>query len=344
MDAFEQRGIWAPAWDLSTREAIHRVVDWSAAAGFNTLYAQVRYRGDALYGSTLVPRHRPLADSDPKLDPLGEILDASRSSGLSIHAWFPLMAIGSPNRPLPSGHLLQANPGWTAQTARSSADAIYLCPTAPGMPDALQQQVNELVSRYNIHGLHFDYSRMADPTMCRCHRCVRLFCAQMRIESPKQINELWTRHRIAWNRWRCAQLNLLIAKLVRSVRSIRKNLVISSSVRTPWGAEAVVRGQDWVHWLNNGWLDQVVPMAYGQQIVTIERDAADAAKLAPSQRVVLGLGAWRTPDPVVAAGIDVSRRHRFAGFALYSFDGLTKRGTDRSRLDALSGVWRDQTP
>ena len=337
----ELRGIWAPAWDLSTPDAVRRVVDWSVSAGLNTLYAQVRYRGDALYASGIVPRHKPLDGTDPGFDPLGELLNASQDTGLSIHAWFPLMAIGSPNRPSPPGHLLQANPGWAAQTARSSADAVYLCPTAPGMPDALKRQVDELVTRYPVQGLHFDYSRMADPTMCRCTRCVRRFCTETRVSLPASVSDLWGKHRTAWNRWRCAQLNALLEKLVPSARALRSDLVVSSSVRTPWATEAVVRGQDWVHWLKRGWLDQTVPMAYGQQMSAIERDASDAVQQAPPHRVVLGLGAWRLSEAVVAAGIELSRRHRFAGFSLYSFDGLTRRGSDRSRLDALSAVLRD---
>src|SRR4051812_40071584 len=56
----EVRGVWVVRTDLTSPQAVSRVVQHARANGLNTLFAQCRGRGDAFYASTLEPRAQSL--------------------------------------------------------------------------------------------------------------------------------------------------------------------------------------------------------------------------------------------------------------------------------------------
>src|SRR4051812_25399003 len=59
--ASEVRGMWVVRTSITTPASIARVVSLAKAHNFNTLFVQVRGRGDAFYNSTLEPRSEELA-------------------------------------------------------------------------------------------------------------------------------------------------------------------------------------------------------------------------------------------------------------------------------------------
>src|SRR5262245_51775245 len=83
----EMRGLWVVRTGLVSPEAVDRVVDEAARAGFNALFVQVRGRGDAFYASYLVPRSELLRGQRADFDPLGRLLARARERGLQVHAW-----------------------------------------------------------------------------------------------------------------------------------------------------------------------------------------------------------------------------------------------------------------
>jgi uncharacterized lipoprotein YddW (UPF0748 family) len=71
----EVRGLWVVRDSLASRAAIESVVQRAVANGFNTLFVQVRGRGDAYYTSGIEPRGYGLDALPAAFDPLSTILD-----------------------------------------------------------------------------------------------------------------------------------------------------------------------------------------------------------------------------------------------------------------------------
>src|SRR5438045_7242526 len=101
----EMRGLWVVRTGLLTPEAVDRVVDAAARAGFNALFVQVRGRGDAFYTSRLVPRSELLRGQPARFDPLGRLLLRARQRGLQVHAWVNVLLTAHFGLPLPPGHV-----------------------------------------------------------------------------------------------------------------------------------------------------------------------------------------------------------------------------------------------
>src|SRR5438874_2066018 len=61
----EMRGLWVARWSLKSPAAVHNIVAAAKRTHINTLFVQVRGRGDAWYHTDLEPRAEALSDSPP---------------------------------------------------------------------------------------------------------------------------------------------------------------------------------------------------------------------------------------------------------------------------------------
>ena len=99
LPAGEWRAVWVSylewaAMDFSTEDAFRagvvQLLDNCAGLGLNTVLAQVRPFGDALYRSTLFPWSHlctGVQGQDPGFDPLDVLLQEAHTRGISVEAW-----------------------------------------------------------------------------------------------------------------------------------------------------------------------------------------------------------------------------------------------------------------
>ena len=80
----EVRAVWVVRDDLTSPAAIHQIVENVRAAGLNTIFLQVRGRGDAWYQSSLEPRAEGLAGAPADFDPLATGNDDLVISAVSL--------------------------------------------------------------------------------------------------------------------------------------------------------------------------------------------------------------------------------------------------------------------
>src|SRR5436309_3606621 len=83
---------WPSSHDPSEQKrSLRGIVERLHAAHFNTIFFQVRGRGDALYRSSYEPWQESLTGrlgKDPGWDPLRSIIDFAHAYGMELHAWF----------------------------------------------------------------------------------------------------------------------------------------------------------------------------------------------------------------------------------------------------------------
>ena len=99
-DAPELRALWVDAFHEAIRSAREAddLVAAATRANINTLFVQVRRRGDALYTKGVEP---PLDDPayDPSFDALAYIVEAGHKGGLQVHAWVNAMPVWRDDTP-----------------------------------------------------------------------------------------------------------------------------------------------------------------------------------------------------------------------------------------------------
>jgi uncharacterized lipoprotein YddW (UPF0748 family) len=134
-------------------------LDSLQAAGINAILFQVRPSADAFYPSKLEPWSRFLTKNgkapSPYWDPLQFMIDESHKRGMELHAWLnPYRASTSANEKLAPGHIYHKEP-WRFVTYKGDGK-LYFDPGLPENRQFIEDVVMDIVSRYDVDGIHFD--------------------------------------------------------------------------------------------------------------------------------------------------------------------------------------------
>ena len=149
-----------PESSRKQQDELVEILDKLKAANFNTVLFQTRTRGDVLYKSSIEPYNSILTgktDGNPGYDPLAFAVAECHKRGMECHAWMVTIPLG--NRK----HV--AALGKASVTKRKPAICVpykreyFLNPGHPQTKEYLMSLVREVVERYDVDGVHFDYLR-----------------------------------------------------------------------------------------------------------------------------------------------------------------------------------------
>lgn len=122
----------------------------------NVVIFQVRAEFDALYPSAMEPWSRFLTGTqgqDPGWDPLQWMIEQAHARGMELHAWInPYRAKTKGTRALVANHAYHVRP----QDFFQYGDLIVADPGIAANRDYICQVVRDIVSRYDVDGLHID--------------------------------------------------------------------------------------------------------------------------------------------------------------------------------------------
>ncbi|MCC6419373.1 MAG: family 10 glycosylhydrolase [Gemmataceae bacterium] len=355
----EFRGLWVDAYreGFKTPAQVDRLIADARAANINALVVQVRRRGDALYARSLEPRAED-PDLAPDFDPLAYLVERAHAQEprIEVHAWIITTTIwGNQNRPPASpAHVYnQHGPGATGREdwlTRREDGATWSRGyfIDPGHPDAARYTADvalNIVREYDVDGLHLDYIRYperADGLSWGYNdtNVARFNARHAREGRPAGNDPLWAQ-------WRRDQVTALVRSIYLGALAIKPQVKISTAV-IPWGNGPATDAdwkatsaytsvyQDWRGWLEEGIVDQVMPMNYfresaASQGAWFDRWVAWQRDHAYGRHVIPGVALYLN-DP--AESISQIRRalapgaagNRAAGVILYSY-GATRAGT-----------------
>src|SRR5438067_10521758 len=187
----EVRALWVVRNTLTSPEKIHQMVEKAATSGFNTLIVQVRGRGDAYYRSRWEPRAVELKDQPPDFDPLELTIAEAHRRGLKVHAWLNTSLLANLDAlPADPKHVYNAHPEWLAvpravakelysmsprdalyrrrivewsKANRGELEGVYTGPANPKVREHIYRIWLDIIQKYQVDGMHFDYVRFASP-------------------------------------------------------------------------------------------------------------------------------------------------------------------------------------
>ena len=362
----EVRGLWVVRWTMTSEEQVREMVAEADAAGFNTLIVQVRGRGDAYYRSAIEPRAEGVR-GPPDFDPLALAIEEGHRRGMAVHAWVNTHLVWGPVAPPVSpDHLVNAHPEWLAvprslvrelhgvdprspryvtALRRYAADrpqtveGIYTSPSDPDVRARVRAVWMDLVERYDLDGMHFDYIRYPSADFDYSAGALERFRAWVGPRlPPSRIADLdraagldplaWTTALPEeWGDFRRSQITSLVAEIYREVKARRPELVVSAAVVPDLATAHDARFQAWDVWLRDGILDVAVPMAYTASSDQFQGQVRSARLAAGSrERVWAGIGAYLDSANGTLDKIDVSRRLDAGGVVLFSYDWLVGEG------------------
>jgi len=169
----EWSGLWVQLRDVTTPEKIDAILRRAEAGGFNALFVNVFYDGQALYDSALVDQYDKVESG---FDPLVYLVSEAHESGIQVHAWFVAGRIDEPDWPI-----FQSHPEWTL--VGPDGDTLpWLNLVHPDVQGFIGDLMLETVEHYGVDGIHFDYTRFPGPEWGFDPHTVQSFTAEHGID------------------------------------------------------------------------------------------------------------------------------------------------------------------
>ena len=378
----EVRALWVVRTTLTSPASIHQMVESASRAGFNTLIVQVRGRGDAYYHSRWEPRAIELKDQPADFDPLQLTIAEAHQRGLKVHAWLNTSLLANLDAlPDDPKHVFNAHPEWLAvphpvaaelyemspadprfrarivewsKANRSELEGVYTGPANPKVREHIYRIWMDILGKYPVDGLHFDYIRLASPDFDYSRTSLGHFRKWLQPQlSNSQRHDLKTAlrsnplaaaemFREKFADFQREQITEIVARIYRAVKKRRPQVVVSAAVFANDENAYTRRFQDWRRWLKMGILDVVCPMAYTPDTQTFRKQIEIAAQNAHAsgRQVWAGIGAYRIPADSTVEKINVARTLATDGIILFSYDFTTTTGPLNPQGDYLQRVRR----
>ncbi|HSK63554.1 MAG TPA: family 10 glycosylhydrolase, partial [Pyrinomonadaceae bacterium] len=358
----EVRALWVVRTTLTAPEKIHQLVNAAADNGFNALIVQIRGRGDAYYRSRVEPRAAELKDQPADFDPLALTIAEAHRRGLKVHAWINTNLLANLDAlPADQKHVYNRHPEWLAvpkpvaaelfkmqprdplyrqkivdwsKANRAELEGVYTGPANAKVKDHIYNIWMDVLQRYPVDGLHFDYVRFASPDFDYSRTSLTAFekwlKPQLTGSERRELKQALKQNPLAaaetfpgkFADFQREQVTALVERIYRAVKKRRPEVLVSAAVFANDENAYTRRFQDWRRWLHMGILDVACPMAYTTDTVVFKKQievATSTAQLA-NRRIWAGIGAYRIPSDSAVEKINVARALDTQGFILFSYD------------------------
>ncbi|MBP5672096.1 MAG: family 10 glycosylhydrolase [Victivallales bacterium] len=317
----ELRGVWIHSpygirdwgWD--------RTIKYLADNGFNTVFPNMLWGYVADYESDVLPRHPSVATRG---DQIKLCLEACRKYGVEMHVWKVCWNMGSHT---PSALVEEMQKAKRTQVTIHGKDSKFL---APHIQENLQMEIDaflEIVRKYPVDGIHFDYIRYPDPSSAgdfsdSARDAFEKFLGKKVEDWPKSCQP-GGKLRSKFNEWRRGNINRLVEAVHKQAKAIRPDIKISAAVYTNWESSPESIAQSAITWIKNGWLDFVCPMDYTKEDTAFIERLVKSQTAATAARMPLyaGIGTYEHSNPAkTAEQIDAVRRFGADGFICFQHD------------------------
>lgn len=321
------RAMWVTAWSLKNPKQIDQIISDAHTYGFNQIFVQVRYRGDALYIPNKIfktytnneTRSYVLKESI-NFDPLQYFIDNTKGSNIEIHAWATIFVASTRDlTKLSENHLYFKHNDWITcfkngkPMSNEMNEGAFLDAGIPEVQNYILSILSDIVINYNIAGLQLDYIRYPD-TLSGFN--------PLAIKQQKKSN-------LSIQQWKVEQINQFVQATYKQLKSIKPSLQITAAVIAEPQKALNQYSQDWPSWVKNKYIDKVYLMAYNTNNKSFHHLVNNVEELKlDNSKIVVGLRAWKETTEYPAFRINeklsILRKHGYKDFAFYSYMGMAE--------------------
>lgn len=282
------------------------LLDQMQALGMNAVIFQVRPTADAFYPSSLEPWSAWLTgkqgqNNDIPYDPLAMMVTEAHKRGMEVHAWVNPYRVTLPVtniKDVAPDHIYCRHPEWFWKYNNQ----WYFEPGLDETREWLCKVVADIVRRYDIDAIHMDdyfYPYPDHKTDFPDHACFKA--------NPRGFDNI--------KDWRRNNVNMAIRQLHDTIKAIKPHVEFGISPFGIWrnqqsdpvygSATSGLQNYDDLYadvrlWMQEGWIDYVVPQLYW----AIGSKAADHKTLAHwwakncfQTKLYIGMAAYQLADP-----------------------------------------------
>jgi len=344
------RYLWVIRDVLKSKKSIDDMVNFAIEKNINHLFVQVRGRGDSFYESQFTSRSQILSESE--FDPLAYLLDTANGKGINIHAWVNVYFLwSSKSLPKDERHILHMQQQWLDTTeewpvdvgkqlemvaVNNYSEGLFLSPNHPDVNEYLIKVFRELITNYDIDGLHLDYIRYQDAEYGRNPYAIAQFKSESgndpgpwflemersTIASPRLIANMKR-----WNNFKRKAVTSLVKDTRALVDEVRPDCIISAAVKPNLYVARERYFQEWNVWLAAGYLDWVVPMNYSSKKREFARNIDVINDNFPKkyrEKIIMGIALYNQTPSEASEKIKFSRLRQFPRISLFSYNIMIK--------------------
>ena len=259
----EIRGVWLTSNDFSMfrdRAQLGEAFQKLHQLNFNTIYPVVWNSGYVMYPSQVAQA----AGIQPFIyrgsegqDIVADIIAQGHQHNLLVMPWFEFGFMAPPMSELASEH-----PDWLTQqqdgskTSVSAAGEVsWLNPFHPEVQQFLTELILEAVANYDLDGIQFDDHTSLPKTFGYDRYTLNLYRQETKKEAPDDVNDP------DWVKWRANKITAFMAKLSKTVKQKKPNLVFSVSPNY-YDFAYKQQLQDWLGWVRQGFVDELLVQVY----------------------------------------------------------------------------------
>ena len=305
-------GAYPGDWNRSAKEL--------AAAGINTIFPNMAWAGVAHYPSQVLPQSKTFSQYG---DQLAECVAAAQQHGLEVHVWKITWNLeGAPKR-----FVEKLREAGRTQVSATGEPLNWLCPSHPENVQLELRSLLEIITNYDVDGIHLDYIRYPGSHACYCEECRKRFvlATRQKIEKwPAAVLPRTGQHGERYIAWRTQQITRLVRLLHKRAREADPDIKISAAVFGSYPACVTSIGQDWIAWAKAGYIDFVCPMNYTENTDYFTELLINQLDLLPKGFTLYsGIGATASnsllkPDAVVEQ-IYLSRYLGGSGWVIFDY-------------------------
>ena len=329
----EIRGIWVHTYSPQDWDVVMKKI---ADAGLNCVFVRVARGVNALYPSKILPMDGWAADAwknGAGRDELKTMIEAAHKNGLEFHAW-KVNFNASAGMRAGAGPAAMFTQMKTDDRLMRDVNGVQTSALNPGDPRNRQLEVDamtELVEKYDVDGVHFDYIRYTEIGGDGKENFDFDYGDVSRREFEKSRGVAvvhWPADVFSGNLkaeyedWERENINDVVKRVYDATKARKPQVQVSAAV---WRANRKYRAgikQDWTRWARENWLDFVAPMDYTADNARFERDMKEQIpNVAGHIPFAAGIGTYLIKDPQdVVKQIEIARKNGADGYVLFAYN------------------------
>lgn len=272
---------------------------------------RLREAGVSMYFPFVLSGGKTYFESDalgpPERDLLAPVMRAAGELDLEVH---PILGLGGL---VGAGAHTYQNPYEKTEVPDWAKN--WPCPSWGENHEVTVRAADELIGNYNPPGIHLDYARYPNSSVlvkapCACERCQEMRLKWLGKAVPEPLDMAIPGYNFKELQWR----GEFVRAFVESMRGVTDahEIKLSAAVRARYYEDALVEGQDWAEWCQDGLLDIVCPMSYNPCFGRFARFIGNHRRLAGDRGATWLAGIGRSSSLGVIDAEMMARQIEFA--------------------------------
>ena len=274
----ENRAVWYAPTEKSEAD-VKKTIELIKSLNINALYIETWRSGQTNYKTNL---DMVLHESTYKgFDVLEAFVRLGHENGIEIHAWVHDFFVGTDYHKGVKGHVLNVHPEWALKTRSGSVlnpteygNFMFLNPYKRECRDLVLAVYREILENYDVDGLHLDYIRFPEPNSTDedwgyNDDIIAAFQAEYNTTiDPRQIksgHSMWN----AWCKFRENIITSFVGEVYDLVQEVNPDIWLSAAIYPNMKTTPKTIFQNFVPWVENGWMDEIFAMAYASSADTV---------------------------------------------------------------------------